>query len=73
MTVVWLVENSLWRFSNDVIYNQKKEQAKRILCDVYGYEDIYEFFPPEVNQENLNTFLRTVFNHHEKENLEDKK
>lgn len=71
ISVVWLVENALWRFSNDVIYNQKKERCKKILSEVYWFKDIYEFMPAEVEQENLDKFLRTVFNHQEQQqNLE---
>lgn len=66
MSVVWLVQNTLGRYSNDIVYRQDKEQVKKILFEVYGYKDIYEFIPPEVDTENMDKFLRTVFTYHER-------
>jgi hypothetical protein len=46
-------------------YNDDKERAKRILCDVYGYTDIHELCPPEIDQNKVKRFFDTVFSYHE--------
>ena len=66
LSSIWLTENVLGRYSDKIIIDQEKETIKRILCDVYGYKDIYDFIPQRVSQENLNRFLKTVFTYHER-------
>lgn len=68
MSVVGLFENTLWKYSNNIAYNQKKEQAKRVLSDVYWYKDIFDFVQPELDKEWVDKFLRTVFTYHENPN-----
>lgn len=65
MEVIWLFENVLGRFSEDVGYNQRKELAKKMLCDVYGYKDIYKVVKPELDAESMNQFMKTVFTYYD--------
>jgi len=68
---IWLFENMFWKYSNLVVINQEKERIKKILCDVYGYKDIYDFIPQELDDESLNRVLKTIFTYHEKEPMEE--
>jgi len=62
---IWLFENVLWKYSNLVAINQKKEKIKKILFEVYGYKDIYDIVPQELDKEGMDKFLRTLFTYHE--------
>lgn len=62
---IWLFENILWKYSELVAYNTEKELAKRTLSEVYGYKDIYNVVPNEIDQEKFNKFLNQVFSYHE--------
>jgi len=65
MQVVWLFENTLWKYSNDVAYNQDKEQIKRVLDACYWYKNIYNFVKPELDEESVDRFFKTVFSYYE--------
>lgn len=65
LSSIWLFENVLWKYSDKVAINQKKERIKKILADVYGYKDIYDFIPTEIDNESMQKFLNTVFTYHE--------
>lgn len=65
LSSIWLFENVLWKYSNLVAINQDKERIKKILYEVYGYKDIYDFIPSELDKEGMDKFLKTVFTYHE--------
>ncbi len=65
MQVVWLFENVLWKFSEDIAYNQRKELAKKVLAETYGYKDIYSFIKPELDVDWTDRFFKTVFTYYE--------
>ena len=65
LSSIWLFENVLGKYSDNVALNQDKERIKKILSEVYGYKDIYDFIRPELDQESMDKFLRTVFTYHE--------
>ena len=65
LQVVWLFENVLGRYADDVAYNQRKELAKKMLAEVYGYKDIYEFIKPERDVESMDRFLKTAFTYYD--------
>ena len=71
LSSIWLFENVLWKYSDKVAINQKKEMTKKILCEVYWYKDIYDFIQPELDDEAMSKFLRTVFTYHEKEEVKE--
>lgn len=50
MSNVWLISNIFWKYSDDIVYNRRKEKAKLMLSEVYGYTDIYSIFPSEVDE-----------------------
>jgi len=62
---IWLFENMFWRYSNLIAYNQDKERIKKILAEVYGYKDIYDFIPPELDGDSIDRVMKTVFTYHE--------
>jgi len=68
---IWLFENMFWKYANNVAYNQKKEKIKKILFEVYGYKDIYEFFPPELDNERVNKVLQTIFTYYDPMDLQE--
>ena len=71
---IWLFENMLWKYAPLVAIDQDKERVKKILYEVYGYKDIYDFLPQELDQEAMDKVLRTVFTYHEQPNeVEEKK
>ena len=65
MKVVWLFKNTLWEYADDVAFNQDKEQIKRVLDKVYGYSNIYGFVKPELDEESVDRFFKTVFSYYE--------
>jgi len=67
---IWLFENMFWKYSNLVIINQDNEKIKKILSEVYGYKDIWDFIPQELDDETLQRTLNTIFTYHEKEEQE---
>lgn len=69
LQVVWLFENVLGKFSEDLAYNQRKELAKKTLCEVYWYTDIYTFIKPELDQESVNKFFNTVFTYYDNQEV----
>lgn len=69
MKVVWLFKNTLWEYADDVAYNQDKEQIKRVLDKCYWYKDIYFFVKPELDEESVDRFFKTVFTYYEKNEL----
>lgn len=62
---IWLFENILWKYSELVAYNTKKEFAKKALAEVYGYKDIYNVIPNEIDEEKFSKFMNQVFSYHE--------
>ena len=62
---IWLFENMLWKYAPLVAIDQDKERIKKILFEVYGYKDIYDFLPAELDQESMNKVLKMVFTYHE--------
>ena len=70
--VVGLFQNVLWKYADQVAYNQDKEQIKKVLHEVYWYKDIYDLVPPELDKDSTDRFLKTVFTYYEQP-LEDKK
>ena len=47
---VWMFENILWKFTNLVLYNSRKERLKRILYEIYWKKDVNDIFPPELDE-----------------------
>ena len=70
---IWLFENMLWKYAPLVAIDQDKERIKKILYEVYGYKDIYDFLPAELDQESMDKVLRTVFTYHEQPQEQVKK
>lgn len=62
---IWLFENMLWKYAPLVAIDQDKERIKKILYEVYGYKDIFDLLPAELDQESMDKVLRTVFTYHE--------
>lgn len=68
MANIWLFENMFWKYANNFAYNQKKEKYKRILYHVYGFHDIFDFFPPEIDEAKTNQILKTIFTYYDNSN-----
>lgn len=62
---IWLFENMLWKYAHLVAIDQDKERIKRILSDVYGFKDINELFPQELDKNAMDRLLKTVFTYHD--------
>jgi len=65
MRPVWLFTNILGKYSDAMAYDEEKEQAKKILYEVYWYKDIYNVCPSVIDEDKMKRFLDTVFTYHE--------
>ena len=72
LSSIGLFENVLGKYSDKVALNQEKERIKKILFEVYGYKDIYDFIQPELDKEGMDRFLKTVFTYHDQPIQEEK-
>lgn len=62
---IWLFENMLGKYAPLVAIDQEKERIKRILIEVYGFKDINDLFPPELDKDAMDRLLKTVFTYHD--------
>jgi len=65
MSNIWLFENMLWKYWDIVLYDTQKEKYKRFLFELYGKKDVYSLFPSELDQEEYNRTLKTLFTYYE--------
>jgi len=65
LSVIWLFENVFWKYANNIAYKQDREKIKRVLKQVYWYEDIDKLFPAEVDQNSVDRVMRTIFTYHD--------
>lgn len=68
MTNYWLFENMFWKYGDDILYNQERELARRILKNWYGKTDIDQFFPEQVDMDDYNSTLKTIFTYYDQQN-----
>lgn len=60
MSYTWVIQSIYWKYADQVVYDQDKQRAKKILHDVYGFKDIYELLPAEVDDVKLMDHVRTL-------------
>jgi hypothetical protein len=72
MTNYWLFENMLWKYWDDILYDTDRELARKILKLWYGKTDIDKFFPEQVNMEDYQNTLKTIFTYYDNKNEWDK-
>jgi len=65
MSNVWLFENMLWKYWDNVLYNTEKEMAKRFLKNVFHKRDVNILFPEEIDKEDYNSTLKTIFTYYD--------
>jgi len=65
MSNIWLFENMLWKFWDKILYNTTKEKYKRFLFELYWKKDVYSLFPEEIDKEEYNKTLKTLFTYYE--------
>lgn len=73
MSNIWLFENMLGKYWDIVLYDTQKEKYKRFLFELYGKKDVYSLFPSELDQEEYNRTLKTLFTYYEQNEWEPKK
>jgi hypothetical protein len=61
MTNYGLFENMLWKYGDDILYDQQRELARRILKSWYWKIDVDTFFPEQVDMEDYEKTLKTIF------------
>lgn len=54
-----LFPNVFWKYTDQVVFDSDKEKAKLILYRVYGFADIYEVLPPEIDENKIMDYART--------------
>jgi len=62
---IWLFENVFWKFTNTILYDAKKERIKLFLFELYWKKDVYELFPPELDEYNFNKSLNALTTYYE--------
>jgi len=65
MSNIWLFENMLWKFWDKILYNTTKEKYKRFLYELYWKKDVFSLFPEEIDREEYNKTLKTLFTYYE--------
>lgn len=73
MSNIWLFENMLWKYWDKILFDTQKEKYKRILFELYGKKDVHSLFPEEVDMEEYNKTLKTLFTYYEANERESKK
>lgn len=73
MTNYWLFENMLWKYWDDVLYDQERELARRILKNWYWKTDVDLFFPEQVDMQDYESTLKTIFAFYDSKNEWDTK
>lgn len=62
---IWLFENMLWKFGDKILYDSTKEKYKRFLYELYWKKDVFSLFPEEIDKEEYNKTLKTLFTYYE--------
>ena len=65
MTNYGLFENMFWKYGDNILYNTEKEMAKRFLIKVYGKTDVNILFPEEIDREDYEKTLNTIFTYYD--------
>lgn len=65
MSNIWLFENMLWKYGDKVLFDTQKEKAKRILYELYDKKDVFTLFPEEIDMEEYNKTLKTLFTYYD--------
>lgn len=68
MTNYWLFENMFWKYGDDILYNQERELARKILKNAYNKDDIDLFFPEQVDMDDYHATLKTIFTYYDNQN-----
>lgn len=65
MSNYWLFENMFGKYWDDILYNSERELARRILKIWFKKTDVDKFFPSEVDMEDYQNTLKTIFTYYE--------
>ena len=65
MTNYWLFENMFWKYGDDILYDQERQLARRILKTAYWKTDVDLFFPECVDMTDYHQTLKTIFTYYE--------
>lgn len=72
MTNYWLFENMFWKYGDDILYDQERELARKILKNAFWKKDVDLYFPEKVDMEKYNETLKTIFTYYDNQNEWDK-
>lgn len=70
ITNIWLFENVFWKVTDLIVYDTEMEKAKRILYQIYGKKDVYDLFPPELDEAKVEKTLKTLFSYYDNRDTE---
>lgn len=73
MSNIWLFENMLWKYGDKILFDSQKEKYKRFLFELYWKKDVYKLFPEEIDMEEYNKTLKTLFTYYETNEWDSKK
>ncbi len=68
MTNYWLFENMFWKYGDDILYDQERELARKILKNAFWKKDVDVYFPEQVDMEKYNSTLKTIFTYYDNAN-----
>ena len=68
MTNYWLFENMFWKYGDDILYDQERELARKILKNAYWKTDVDLYFPEQVDMEKYSDTLKTIFTYYDNQN-----
>lgn len=68
MTNYWLFENMLGKYGDDILYDTDRELARKILKVWFGKTDVDLFFPEQVNMDDYQNTLKTIFTYYDSTN-----
>ena len=65
MTNYWLFENMFWKYGDNILYDTEREKAKRFLRIVFHKTDVNILFPEEIDKEDYEKTLKTIFTYYD--------
>lgn len=68
MTNYGLFENMFWKYGDDILYDQERELARKILKNAYGKTDIDQYFPELVDMADYKETMNTIFTYYDNQN-----
>ena len=60
LSSVWLLEQIFWKLHDPLMYNNRLEDIKNALKNIYWYKDVDYIFRPQINEKRIMKTLTIV-------------